>query len=227
MRYGIIHAAMGSVAPLKEAILELEPDAKVVNFVNEEMLAYANRTGKVDETAMRMFARIVFTAQEAGVDAIMVACNIFAPHIDTVKPFISVPILAVDSAMQQIAASIGGRIGIIGTNMNSVPACSQGILAAAERLAETGGQTPSAPISFCDGTVNEAAAVLENGDGETFDRMLTQKALELVEKEHCNVLVLAQITTARAKTAILDAGITVPVLTTPEEGAKALAALHK
>lgn len=227
MKYGIIHATMGSVAPLKKAILKREPDAEVVNFVNEEMLAYANRTGKVDETAMRMFARIVFTAQEAGVDAIMAACNIFAPRIDAVKPFLSVPILAVDSAMQEIAASMGGKIGIIGTNASSVPSCSSGILAAAARLAGAGRQTLAAPIEFCDGTVSEAAAILESGDTETFDRMLTQKAAELVENEGCTVLVLAQITTARAKKAILEAGITVPVLTTPEEGAKALSELRR
>lgn len=227
MRYGIINATVGSVGPLKKAIIEAEPGAEVVNFVNEEMLAYANRTGKVDDKALRMFARQVFTAQEAGVDAIMVSCNVYIPMMDTVKPFISVPILGVDAAMQEHAASIGGRIGIIGTNKNSVPSCSSGILKAAERLAAAGGAESAKPIEFVDGTVVEAAAVLESGDGESFDRMLTEKAVELVNEKGCEVIVLAQVTMARAKKAILEAGITVPVLSSPEEGAKALTGLFK
>ncbi len=226
MKYGIIHATVGSVQPLKRAILALMPEAEVVNFVNEEMLAYANRAGRVDETAMRMFARIVFAAEEVNVDAIMIACNIFAPRIDAVKPFISVPILAVDAAMQELAAKIGGKIGIIGTNKNSFPSCSSGISSAYKRLAENEPQPYTEPLTFVDGSCCEAAAILEKGDTETFDRLLTESAL-LLEKEGCSAIVLAQLTTARAKASILKAGVRIPVLSSPDEAARALCNLRK
>ena len=217
VRVGAIHAAIGSVAPLVQAIREVSPDIKVVNFVNEEMLQYVNRHGSVDSCAMRMFAKQVFHAQESGVDAIVIACNIFAARVDTVRPFVSVPLLTVDSAMQEKAAAIGGRIGVMGTNTSAFPACCSGI----RRAAESAGLPMPEVV---DGTVVEAAEKLVRGDTETFDRLLTERALALVS-EGCDAIVLAQVTMARAKAAMEKAGIDVPILTSPEECAKRVAAL--
>lgn len=121
MVFGIIHATTGSVAPLKNAILSLAPDAKILNFVNEQMLRYVNQVSGVDAKAMRMFAAEVFVAEEAGVEAIMIACNVYAPRLEQIKPLVSVTILAVDSAMQEKAAKLGGKIGVMGTNGSAVP----------------------------------------------------------------------------------------------------------
>ena len=214
LRIGGIHATLGSAAPLQKAIKNALPNAEMVHFVNEEMLGYVNRNGGVNETAMRMFARQVFLAEEAGVDAIVISCNVYAPRVDTVRPFVTAPLLTVDSAMQEHAAQIGGLIGVLGTNNSSVPSCSGGIRRASAAL---GLPEPS----FADGTVVEAAQYLVNGDAETFDRMLTEKALELVSK-NCSAIVLAQVTMARAKPALEAAGITIPILTSPDECAAKL-----
>lgn len=214
-RIGVINAALGSAAPLSEAVQKVLPNAKMVHFLNEEMLQYVNRNGGVDETAMRMFARQVFLAEEAGVDAIIISCNVYAPRVDDVRPFVATPIITVDSAMQKQAALIGGRIGVLGTNNSSVPSCCSGIRKAAAAL------NLPAP-EFADGTVAEAAEYLVRGDGATFDSLLVKKAQALVA-DGCRAIVLAQVTMARAKPALQAAGITVPVLTSPDECAKLVA----
>lgn len=208
-RIGLIHAALGSAAPLCAAIHYVLPDAVLKNFVNEEMLQYANRNGGVDTKAKRMFARQVFLANESEVDLIIIACNIFAPFIDEIIPFTDVPVITVDNSMQEKAAAIGGRIGIIGTNSSAVPACRNGILKKASAQGKTS-------IEFIDGTVTEAAQVLANGDTERFDQLITEKALTLTQLG-CDAIVLAQVTIARAKPALEKAGIAVPILTSPDE----------
>lgn len=218
-RIGVIHAVLGSAAPLTKVIREVSPDTEVLNFVNEEMLSYVNRNGGVDAIAMRMFANQVFHAEEAGVDAIVIACNVFAARADAVEPFVSVPVITVDSAMQEKAAAIGGRIGVMGTNHSAVPACCAGIRRAADKA--------GLPIpEIVNGTVTEAAAALSGGDTGKFDSLLTERALELVN-EGCGAIVLSQVTMARAKAAMQRAGISVPILTSPEECAKRLASLWK
>ena len=217
VRIGGIHAALGSTAPFSEAIRKAVPGAQIVNFVNEEMLQYVNRNGGVDPAAMRMFAKQVFNAEEAKVDILVIACNIFAARIDDIRPFVSVPLLTVDRDMQEKAASIGGRIGVMGTNMSAVPACCMGICRAAE---DKGFPVPD----FEDGTVAEAAKYLVQGDTETFDRLLAQRALELAA-DGCSAIVLSQVTMARAKPALEKAGIKIPILTSPEECAGHVAAI--
>lgn len=217
VRIGGIHAALGSTVPFSEAIRKAVPGAQVVNFLNEEMLQYVNRNGGVDPAVMRMFAKQVFHAEEAKVDVLVIACNIFAARIDDIRPFVSVPLLTVDRDMQEKAASIGGRIGVMATNTSSMPACCAGIRRAA---AETGVPVPD----FEDGTVVEAAEYLVMGDTETFDRLLTQRALELTANG-CSAIVLSQVTMARAKSALEKAGIRIPILTSPEECARHVAAI--
>lgn len=217
MKYGIIHATTASVEPLKAAIKSINKDAEVVNFVNEEMLNYANRNG-VDHTAMRMFLKEVLTAEDTGVDAVLVACNIFASRIDPILPFVSVPIIPVDSAMHKKAAEIGGLQCIIGTNYNAVPSCKNSVIATSQELCT------SAP-EFIECVIPEAASALSAGDTELFDKLLTEKALEVMKEYDISAILLSQVTTARAKDSMQKAGITVPILTTPEEGAKALLAL--
>lgn len=217
VRIGGIHAALGSTVPFSDAIRKAVPGAQVVNFLNEEMLQYVNRNGGVDPAAMRMFAKQVFLAEEAKVDVLVIACNVFAARIDDIRPFVSVPLLTVDRDMQEKAASIGGRIGVMATNLSAAPACCAGISRVAE---ETGVPIPD----FEDGTVVEAADFLVRGDTETFDRLLTQRALELAA-DGCSAIVLSQVTMARAKPALEKAGIRIPILTSPEACAEHVAAI--
>lgn len=216
LRIGVIHAAPGAIRPLNDAVHKLLPDAEITSFLNEEMLQYVNRKGTVDSKAMRMFACQVFQAAEADPDIIVIACNVFAAHAEKLLPFVSVPLLSADSSMQKKAVETGGRIGVIGTNRNAVPACSSGIRRTAEKC--------GLPVpELIDGTVTEAAKALADGNSELADRLITDKVRELIEQD-CNAIILSQITLARTKDALLRAGINAPILTTPDECAEAVAA---
>lgn len=217
LRIGVIHAAAGAVEPLNKALHRSVPGAKVINFMNEEMLQYVNRIGYPDPFALRMFAEQVFHTEEAKADLIIVACNVFAAHTEKILPFISVPLITADGAMQEQAVRTGRKIGLIGTNTNAVPSCIAGMKQAAEKL------NISCP-EFVNGTVIEAAEALTRGDTELFDHLVSEKGRELAG-QGCDVIVLSQITLSRSKPALLKAGITVPVLTTPDACAEQAAAI--
>jgi Asp/Glu/hydantoin racemase len=218
-KYALIHATTDSVAPLKRELLAQDPGCTVTNYVNEELLQYVRRTGDVDKAALRMFARTIFTALEDRPSAVMIACNVYAPYADCMQPFSDVPLLTVDHAMQEKAAHLGVKLGIIGTNSKSAPACFQSIAKMAEAA---GRQIPACETA----TVLEAANALEQGDMELFDTLLTEHALKL-QKNGCEAIILGQITMARSKIHLEKAGITVPILTSPEEGVRAMIRITK
>ena len=117
--------------------------------------------------------------------------------------------------MHKKAAEIGGRLCIMGTNNNAVPACKKGVIAACRNAGRT-------EPEFIECILPEAAKALTDGNTDDFDRLLTDSALNTIRTNTVSAILLAQVTMARAKDAMIKAGISVPVLTTPEEGAKAL-----
>ena len=214
MKIGVIHATTSAAMPLNEAFPRLAPETTVLNFVNEELLHRANAMGGVDTAGLRMFARTVFTAAEAGVDGIIVACSVYCPYVEQVKPFLQVPIIAVDNPMLETAAVKGQRIGILTTNLPAAPAAQKQI----EQIAFAIGRTPS----FIQCPLPSAAAALKRNDHAEFVHIIREAAEQLVQ-QGCETLILAQITMACAAPALADLNVT--VLTSPDEGVNRILAL--
>ena len=216
MKIGVIHAAASAVQPLEQVFHEMAPEAMVDNHLNEDMLKEAEKNG-VSPKALRMFAKEVFQAADEGADGIIVACSVFCSSLDVVCPFLSVPVIAVDDPALHIAVQRGGKIGILATTASSAPACA----AKLDKIAEETGTV----LDYAFGIVPEALTALKNGDGETHDRLLIQKAQELAE-QGCTTLFLSQVSMARAKVAMPEE-LRLITLTTPEEGAAEIMRLIK
>jgi len=176
------------------------------------MLRLADEAGKVTARAMRIFARTVFEAADAGVDGIIIACSVYCTFVEEIRPFLSVPIVAVDAPALEIAADRGGMIGILATTAGSAPACRTKL----DKIA----RKKNLKLSYRNGIVTEAMDALKNGNLEEHDRLLIKESQKLKE-QGCNTLILSQITMARVKDA-MDDELKQITLTTPEEGIKEL-----
>jgi Asp/Glu/hydantoin racemase len=211
MKIGIIHATSNAVAPLNNAFKELAPDVIVFNFVDEHLQYYANQIKGIDDKVHRDFVNMAITAQEAGVDAIIVACTVLTPIVDVVKPFITVPIIAVDRPMLEMAVTNYKKIGVVATNAPSGPATK----AQLERIAKKLGKEVEVDTQID----TQAMTELKAGNEEEHNRLNCLAAEQLV-KRGCEVIILAQITQASAEDETKTLGI--PVLTSPKEAVKAV-----
>ncbi len=207
MRIGFIHATCNAVAPIMDTARVLYPEITVVNFVDEQLLEHANRVGGIDPAGLRQFGRALFTAAEAELDGIVVACTVYSPMAAYFQPFLEVPILGIDRAMIEQAVDSGEKIGLLGTTAPSVPAMKKQMLEYAAAI----GKVPT----IAERTVVDAMARLRGGNSQAHDDLIRKAALELIS-EGCTTIVLSQITMARAKKLLQIPGIT--VLTSPETG---------
>lgn len=213
-RVGVIHAALGAAAPLGNALKGLE-DVEVLNFIDENLSAYAKANG-VDARILREFSRVLGTAVEAGSEVIVIGCSIFCAYVPLFRELSPVPLLPVDEPMMKRAGSLGGRIALLATNETTVPTSVKSI----ERAARCAGKS-------CQVTglaVPEADAALKRGEGELFDRLLLE-AGEKLKAEGAEAIVLAQLTMDRAKEPLSALGL--PILSSPAEAAKAVQELLK
>ena len=216
MKIGVIHANTSAVAPLREAFLKADPEITLVNLCNEELLRIVDKEGCVTKEALRMFAKTVFAAADAGVDGIMIACSVYCSYAELMQNFLSVPIIAVDAPAVKKAVAYGGRIGILATTASSAPACREKLEKEAEKVKSTGkDQKPE----YEEGIVTEAMEALKAGNAQEHDRLLRLKSEELIDKG-CTTLFLSQITMARAADCLQDLGVL--VLSTPDEGVEEL-----
>ena len=216
MKIGVIHANTSAVDPLREAFLKADPEITLVNFCNEELLQIVDQKGYVTKEALRMFAKTVFAAADAGVDGIMIACSVYCSYAGLMQNFLSVPIIAVDAPAVKKAVLHGGKIGILATTASSAPACRGKLEKEAEEAKKTG---KDKKLEYEEGIVTEAMDALKAGNGQEHDRLLRLKSEELVSKG-CTSLFLSQITMARAADCLGNLGVL--VLSTPDEGVREL-----
>ena len=211
MKIGIIHATTNAVPPLNDAFKELAPDTIVLNFVDEHLQYYANQIQGIDAKVHRDFVNMATTAQEAKVDAIIVACTVLTPIVDVVKPFITVPIIAVDYPMLSSAVKNYQKIGVVATNAPSGPATK----AQLENIAKELGKE-----IIVETEINtQAMTELKAGNIDEHNRLNTLAANEL-RKRGCEVIILAQITQASAEEEVSK--LDLPVLTSPKEAVRAV-----
>ncbi|WGG46447.1 aspartate/glutamate racemase family protein [Rossellomorea sp. DA94] len=211
MKIGIIHATCNAVPPLNAAFNQLAPEVTVLNFVDENIQYHANQMNGIDDKSFRDFVHLATKAQEAGVDAIIVACTVLTPVVDAVKPFISVPIFAVDRPMLEKAVTHYTKIGVVATTAPSGPATK----AQLEKLAKEWGREVEVETEI----ITQAMTELKAGHEVEHNHLNRLAAAEL-QKRGCEAIILAQITQACAEVEASTLGI--PVLTSPKEAVKAV-----
>ncbi|WP_161493884.1 aspartate/glutamate racemase family protein [Virgibacillus necropolis] len=209
MKIGIIHATCNAVPPLNAVFKKLAPDVTVLNFVDENIQYYANQISGIDDKTHRDFFNITNTAQESGVNVIIVACTVLTPIVESIKPFVKVPILAVDYPMLEKAIKNYYKIGIVATNAPTAPATKNQL----EKLAKELGKK----IEIDTQVDTQAMTELKAGN-ETEHNRLNRLAAEKLKKRGCDVIILAQITQASAEKEVASLGL--PVLTSPNEAVK-------
>lgn len=209
MKIGIIHATSNAVPPLNDAFKSLAPNVTIFNFVDEYLQYYANQIKGIDDKVHRDFVNMAITAQEAKVDAIIVACTVLTPIVDIVKPFITVPIIAVDQPMLESAVNNYRKIGVVATNAPSGPATK----ARLEKIAGKFGKEIEVDTEID----IQAMTELKAGNEEEHNR-LNALAAEKLKQRGCEVIILAQITQASAESKTKELGL--PVLTSPKEAVK-------
>ncbi len=212
MKVAMIHAAYRAIAPVVNALHELAPEVATEQFVNEHMLAAMRKRGRVGEEELRTFTRLMFEAMESDADCILVCCSVFCSYVPLMRNFTSKPVIAVNEPMLARAGTFD-VIGIVSTNPTSTTHTQKQI----ERT--MGDRAGSAKFIYAD--VPEAAKANESGDKETHDRIIAEAGLRLAE-QGAQCVVLSQLTMEGAKRFMT--GCPVPILTTSEEGAKAVVA---
>jgi len=209
----MIHTVPGLIPALEALAGENLGDWKVFNLVDESLLKTTIATGQLTRPTMRRLLQHIWSATDAGADAIMVTCSSLGQAVEAARPFCTVPLVRIDEGMAHEAVAHGGRIGVLATLPTTLEPTTELIRATADR---TGAGNCRIVSHLCEGAFDRLAA----GAVEEHDRIVADGFQALARQ--ADVIVLAQASMTRAL-AGLELGKGAPrVLSSPEPGVRHL-----
>jgi Asp/Glu/hydantoin racemase len=200
--------------PVMDAFEHGWPEVETVNLLDDALSRDLARTGGLDGAMMQRFETLGAYAMQIGADAILFTCSAFGDAIEAVAKTVSIPVLKPNEAMFDEALASERTVGLLTTFQPSVPSMEKEF---GEMAARQGSRVQ------CDTLwVPDAMEALASGDGATHDRLIAEAAPRLA---HCDVIMLAQFSMARARAAVQQV-VNPPILTSPASAvAKLKAAL--
>jgi len=206
----VVHTGPVTVQPIKEQISEQIPEARVINIMDDSLLKDVRAAGHLTQEVASRIHSYMANAQAMHVDIILNACSSVGEAVDSVRNFVSTPIVKIDEAMAEEASSIGRRIGVVATVSTTLEPTVRLIRKKADELSRT--------IDVTERIAEGAFEALLSGNAALHDEIVKNTISALAEE--VDVVVLAQVSMARLVPQL--EGVRVPVLSSPRSGVAAL-----
>ncbi|MEZ0214308.1 MAG: aspartate/glutamate racemase family protein [Xanthobacteraceae bacterium] len=175
----------------------------VTNYLDEGLQANVRSDGGVTARSLHRMEGLLERAVEGQVDAVLLTCTVFSPHIASFRARFPLPIIGADVAMLDKAAGLHRRTAILCTFSASLATSLEMLRRAAERI----GAPCEAEAFLVDGALEAMAA----GDRARHDDLVVASAK--AHAQNFDALVLAQMSMAGAADQLTACGV--PVLTSP------------
>ncbi len=95
-RVALVSSTRAVFGPMEAAFREGFPEAQILNLLDETLVEDFRREGGLSPHSRHKALQMALTAQEAGVDGILVTCSTLSPCVDDLRPFVKVPIVKID-----------------------------------------------------------------------------------------------------------------------------------
>ncbi len=185
-RIALIHTVKSVYLSFEEQVRTQIRKIGIYNTLDDFLAMDANaRGGEFTQDNLNRLFSLVKAAELTGVDLIVTTCSTLTPSIVKIRPFIRIPVLAIDDAMSEKAVSLGERITVMATAQSTIgPTC--------EKLRQDARKIGKNPI-IKPLVSPQAFSALKEQDMQRHDELVKASAVEVKNQE---VVVLAQASMA-------------------------------
>ncbi len=201
----IIHTVQ-SVADTFGARLKeyLGGNAKIYNIWDDFLAINANELGEFTMNNKNRLFNDIKNAELTGADLIVLSCSTLTPHLDNIRPFISVPVIAIDDAMTEAAVGVGKKILVVATAQSTLAPTSDKLFCDAAKAGRE--------ITIDHLHLPEAFEALKVNDMALHDRLVLEAA-EKITGYDCIVLAQASLAPCEKKIQEITG---IPTLSSPD-----------
>lgn len=203
----LIHTVPGLIPAFQPIVAQEMPQWTSFNIADESLLKNTIRDGSLSKKTMQRLTQYVFSAIDAGADAIVVTCSSLGEAVDAIRPLSSVPLYRIDQGMAVAAVERARRIGVLATLPTTLGPTS--------RLIEDTAKDATRDCVVVDRLCEGAFDLLMRGDRRGHDDVVMEGFRELATSVDLVVLAQASMTNALSG---LEGAHGIPVLSSPELG---------
>lgn len=204
MKVALIHTVRSVLATFGDEIKAAIEDVVITNALDEYLATDPAERGKFTIKNMNRLFKIVQCAEMTDADAIVVSCSTLSPTVELIKPFINVPLIAIDEAMLKKAVEIGTNIAVMATAESTIIPTTQGLQREAGKL----NKKIQLSIIRCP----DAYVAMKSGDIAQHNEIIIKQACHIKNQD---VAVLAQASMADVEDDIAKI-CKIPVLSSPK-----------
>ena len=181
-KVAIIYTVRPLLATFPELLEEVVGEKlKVFNLLDDFLASDPGESGIFSiENHNRLFNDLK-SCELTGADIIVVTCSTLTPAVQRIRPFIKVPIIAIDDAMTEKAVRLGQKIKVVATAMSTI----------GPTVAKLQQEAAIADVNVSiDSEDNETAyAAMKRGDLATHDKLVLS---QIAKVKDYDCIVLAQ-----------------------------------
>lgn len=209
-----IYTGIALVKPLSDQLREALPDYRIMNILDDSMIAQIIEAGGLTPCVRRRLYSYYDAAISAGAQIILNTCSSIGEAVYSAREFLPVPILRIDEPMARIAVRTASRIAVLATLSTTLDPTIRLV----ERCAAEIGKNVITIPAVAEG----AFPAITAGDLENHDRIVAEKAVSIAGD--CDCILLAQASMARMELPLrIRTGL--PVLSSPGPAIEVLKSL--
>jgi aspartate/glutamate racemase len=184
-RVALISSTRAVFGPMEAAFRAGFPEAEIFHLLDETLIEDFQREGGLSIYSRRKALQMALTAQETGVDGILVTCSTLSPSVDDLRPFLSIPVVKIDEPAIEEVVQIADEIGLLAT--------AETVLNSVEPLVMAKAREAGRKISIHRYIKGEVWPLLQK-DPTAFYRAVAEAATEAAQE--CQAVILTQVSIA-------------------------------
>lgn len=194
-RIALLHTVQAVADTFGAYLSEVLPsDTKLYNLWDQFLSLGPNDEGCFTREHKKRLYRDLISCEELGVNVVVVTCSTLTPHLSYVRPFLTVPIIAIDEPMLRKAAKSGGEVLLVATAGSAIEPAHDRLLEEARGLGRT--------VSVTCHTENAAYKKMQKNDMEAHNQILVHAVGDLAREKSYTTIVLCQASMAPCADAI-------------------------
>ena len=180
-KVAVIYTVPSVYASFPDLIRENIPGAEITNTLDEFLAYDPHVKGEFTKNNLNRLHALLRCAEMTDPDAIVVTCSTLTPPVETLRPLISKPLIAIDGLMLKKAVAAGSAITIFASARSTIEPARIGLTREAGLLGKT--------LDLETKVNDEAYTAIKKMDKATHDRLILEQAKEIRNRD---VIILAQ-----------------------------------
>ncbi len=115
LKVALLSSTRAVFIPMEAAFKAAFPEAQITHLLDETLIEDFQRDGGLSPRSRRKALQMAVTAQDAGVDGILVTCSTLSPSVDDFRPFMVIPVVKIDEPVVEWVVQGADSIALLAT----------------------------------------------------------------------------------------------------------------